>query len=81
LTAAIRVMPAAVLDAWLLEKFPGKALEELDGIDFARYWRALAVQNMRAIERLRDLQQQDKYQPTPGEWRQILRHDALVADD
>lgn len=49
-------------------------------MDFARYWRAVAVQNIQAIERLRDLQQQDKYQPTSREWRQILRHDRLVSD-
>lgn len=77
----IRAMPPAVLDAWLLERFPGKTLDELDGMDFARYWRAFTVQRIQGIERLRALQLEDKYQPTPAEWRQILRHDAWVADD
>ena len=73
-------MPPAVLDAWLLERFPGKTLDELDGMDFARYWRAVTVQRIQGIERLRELQQQDKYQPTPAEWRQILRHDKLMEE-
>ena len=74
-------MPPAVLDAWLLEKFPGKTLEELDSIDFARYWRAMAVQRVQMIERLRDLQQQDKYTPTASEWTQILRHDRCMDEN
>ena len=64
----------------LLEKFPGKTLDELDGMDFARYWKALEVQRAQAIERLRDMQLADKYQPTPDEWRQILRHDRLMSE-
>lgn len=73
-------MPPAVLDAWLLERFPGRTLDELDQMDFARYWRAVEVQRIQAIERLRTLQMQDAYQPTPAEWRQILQHDAWVED-
>lgn len=69
-----------MLDAWLLEKFPGKTLDELDGIDFARYWRALEVQNIQALERMRDLQLKGSYQPSPAEWQRIRRHDRWVDD-
>ena len=69
-----------MLDAWLLEKFPGKTLEELDCMDFARYWRAMEVQNIQAIERLRDLQLKGSYQPQPSEWQRIRRHDRWIDD-
>lgn len=69
-----------MLDAMLLEKFPGRTLDELDAMDFVRYWRALDVQRAQTIERMRDLQLEDKYKPTPGEWRQILRHDRLMEE-
>lgn len=69
-----------MLDAMLLEKFPGRTLDELDSMDFLRYWKALEVQRIQAIERLRDMQLSDKYQPTPAEWRQIQRHDRLMED-
>lgn len=72
-------MPPALLDAWLLERFPGKTLDELDAMDLPRYWRAVAVQRVRAIEDMRKLHLRGKYKPTPQEWRQIMQHDRLVA--
>ena len=66
------------MDAWLLERFPNRTLEELDSMDFARYWKALAVQRVQVAERVRDLQLEGKYDPMPAEWVTILRNDRLM---
>ena len=71
-------MPAAWLDAWLLDQFPGKTLEELDGIDFTRLMRANKVKAIGQVETLRRLQQLDRAKPSPADWRAIVRHDRLM---
>lgn len=44
--------PDALLDAWLLGRFPGRTLEELDGMDWGRFSRALeAGQIERVLQR------------------------------
>ncbi len=78
MTAALLAESPAVLDAWLLAQFPGKTLEELDGIDLPRWLRALQAKEVQRIEELRRLYLQDKYKPTVEEWRLIRRHDRLV---
>lgn len=66
------------MDAWLLREFPGRTLEELDSIDFGRLWRALGCRALLKAEDARELHLQGKYEPTPEEWRAILRNDAAV---
>lgn len=63
------------MDAWLLREFPGRTLEELGGMDLGRLWRAQAVRTVLRAEDAREAQQAGKYQPTAGEWREILRND------
>jgi hypothetical protein len=53
----------------------GRTLEELDGMDFGRLWRALAVRGVLKAEEARELQLQGKHTPTPEEWRAIRRND------
>lgn len=43
-------MPDALVDSWLLERFPGKTLEELDNIDWPRFMRAMEAQEICDIE-------------------------------
>ena len=43
-------MPDALVDAWLLERFPGKTLEELDLINWPRFMRAMEAQEFGDIE-------------------------------
>ena len=63
-----------------MEQFPGRMLEELDGIDFTRLLRANKVKQMERIETLRALQLRGKVQPSPQDWRGILRHDRLMQE-
>jgi hypothetical protein len=74
----LALAPPGLIDAWLLRQFPGRTLEELDAIDFARLWRASAVQGLLRAEDARDAQQAGRYQPTAAEWREIVRNDALA---
>ena len=64
----------------MLKRFPGRTLEELDGIDWTRYLRALAAQTVLNTEEARDMQQAGHYEPTPQQWKAILQHDRWMAD-
>ena len=70
-------LPPAWFDGLLLKLFPGKPLEELDGVDWPRLMRALEVREIEAAEDVRALQMKGKVAPTAGEWRRIGRNDAL----
>lgn len=41
------------MDAWLLDTFPGRTLEELDGMDWIRFMRAQEARNVMAVESVR----------------------------
>jgi hypothetical protein len=45
--------PAELVDALLLKEFPGRTLDELDSMDFARWSRAIAAQQILDVERVR----------------------------
>ncbi len=71
-----------LLDAWLLRKFPGKMLEELDGMDIARYFRALEAESIELLETRRSLMIAGKLEQSdlsPSDWEQITEHDRLVS--
>ncbi|MCB0025623.1 MAG: hypothetical protein KDD91_21465 [Caldilinea sp.] len=70
-------LPDAYWDAWLLRQFPGRTLEELDGIDWTRLARALHVREIERVEELYPLFFKDKWKPSSAEWRMILRHNRL----
>lgn len=42
-----------MIDSWLLEMFPGRTLEELDGMDWYRLQRALQAKHIRHVEEMR----------------------------
>ncbi len=59
----------------LLQQFPGRTLEELDGINWPRLMRALAADDVGRIEQLRDLQRKKQAKPSQAEWMRIRQHD------
>jgi hypothetical protein len=76
--ALLALLPPAHWDAYLLQRFPGKTLEELDGMDWARLMRAQQVRYIDQVEDVRDSYLKGKYKPTPDEWDAVLRHDRIV---
>lgn len=77
-----RGSPDSVTDAWLLRQFPGRTLEELDGIDWGRYLRATETQARLDAEQLRrKIGKGVKATDIPPEVMTLLReHDALMGD-
>lgn len=65
------------MDAWLLQLFPGRTLEELDQMDYARLQRAVEARNIEHAEELRRLTLARKRKATPAEYIQFARHDSL----
>ena len=68
------------LDFWLMQKFPGRTLEELDGIDWLRLQRALEVGRIVELEAKNTLVTEGKLPAeslTSREWAQIQRHNAI----
>jgi hypothetical protein len=57
--------------------FPGRTLEELDGLDWVRLQRAVEAQNIEQTEQLRRSHRQNKYKPTQDELETFAAHDAL----
>lgn len=73
-------MPQHVWDAWLLRQFPGRTLEELDGVDVLRLLRATRVQQIDQVEALRKLALDDDgaKRLERADWVAIRRHDRLM---
>jgi hypothetical protein len=73
-------MPGHVWDAWLLHQFPGRTLEELDGVDVLRLLRATRVQHIDHVEALRKLALDDDASKRleKSDWLAIRRHDRLM---
>lgn len=67
-------MAPAQIDAWLLTTFPGRTLEELDGIDFGRWMRAREVLEIDRIELLILEYHQKRAKPGNSDWRRIRQH-------
>lgn len=65
------------MDAFLLRKFPGRTLEELDAMDWPRFMRAMEADGVMRVEEARDAQIRDKVKPTPDTWKRIVEHDRL----
>lgn len=72
--------PEPLVDSWLLANFPGRTLDELDGMDWGRYTRALEAREIQRVEakRTRYLSKEVK-ELEADEWMAIQEHDRLVA--
>lgn len=73
----------AYLDYWLLQRFPGRTLEELDAIDWPRLQRAVELERIVTVEQRRKQWVDGHLKEdsiTPDEWRQIRQHDDLLED-
>ena len=73
-----------MLDFILLDRFPGRTLEELDQMDITRYFRAqqaktqtLPIEYKRRAWLGGVLKTEDM---TPQEWQAIAEHDAMVSE-
>jgi hypothetical protein len=65
----------------LLQRFPGRTLEELDGINYGRFLRAVEAERMETLERRRTLYLEGKVeQLSADEWERVMAHDAMVEE-
>ena len=72
---------AEFVDWWLLQKFPGRTLEELDSIDWLRLQRAMEVDDVvRVEERNRQYHAKELKKLTPREVARVHRHNLLLAE-
>jgi hypothetical protein len=72
-----------LIDAWLLDLFPGRTLEELDQMDLNRLYRAKIAARMQATEARRRRFLEGKLKPkeiSPDEWAIIVEMDRLDQD-
>lgn len=60
-----------------MRMFPGKLLEELDGMDFARLQRAVEAGNIERLEELRRQAMKGKYKASRDEYDRFSEHDDL----
>ena len=71
------------LDWWLMQRFPGRTLEELDNVDWLRLRRAYEVGRIVDIEAKNALVLDGKLDGDalqPHEWQTIRRHNALYEE-
>ena len=69
------------MDYWLLQRFPGRTLEELDWMDWLRLQRAVEVERIVNIEARRSAYFDHNTKTlTDDEWQAVQRHDAWVAE-
>lgn len=77
--------PDELLDAWLLKRFPGRFLEELDTLmDWNRFLRSLEAERAEQIEVRRVLYLEGKLKDsdiTADDWEVIEAHDAMMGID
>lgn len=67
------------LDAFLLRKFPGRTLDELDQMDWPRFLRAMEAEAIIRVEEKRSaFFRGDVKTMSEDEWTMIVEHDELV---
>jgi hypothetical protein len=73
----------AYVDWWLLQKFPGKTLEELDSIDWPRLQRAMEVDRIVESEqrRLAWYEGGCSTEPDAADLRLWAQHDKILGVD
>ncbi len=73
-------MPQALEDAFLLRRFPGRFLHEIDEIDLPRHSRAWEAERIHDVEQRRRANLGRGVELTSEEWEQIREHDELLAE-
>lgn len=74
---------SSLFDSWMLSNFPGRTLEELDGIDILRFMRAIEARSIESTERLNADILSKKVKPTDVDsdsWKRILEHNEMWED-
>ena len=80
------IPPPSLIDAWLLRRFPGRFLDEIDTqMDWARFMRAVKAEAVERVEDKRAMQLTGKLKAkdlSEDDWAAIKRHDeVLEAED
>lgn len=75
-------MARTIIDAWLLRRFPGRMLEELDRMDWPRYLRAVEVMQIQDVEaqRTASINHGGIDKLPPAVFKVILQHDRLLRE-
>jgi hypothetical protein len=70
----------AYIDWWLLQRFPGRTLEELDAVDWLRLQRAMEVDRIVEAEqrRLAYIEAGGEGEVDDDDWRMWEHHDRLL---
>lgn len=73
----------AYIDWWLLQRFPGRTLEELDNVDWLRLQRAMEVDRIVESEQRRNayVDAGGKTEVSKEDLRMWGYHDALVGEE
>lgn len=67
----------------MLSNFPGRTLEELDGINILRWFRAMDARNIETVEQTRKAQQGGKIKNKDlpkGAYQKFLEHDKMFKE-
>jgi hypothetical protein len=70
-----------LVDAWLLRKFPGRTLDELDNMDWLRLMRALEADRIEQAEVKRKQYFADDHGPdwlSDDQWEIVAKNDKLL---
>ena len=73
----------SLFDSWMLSNFPGRTLEELDGMDVLRFMRAMEARAIESTERLNADILKQKIKPTDVQkenWDRILENNKVWDD-
>jgi hypothetical protein len=73
----------AYIDWWLLQRFPGRTLEELDAVDWLRLQRAMEVDRIVEAEQRRRayVESGGAGEVDADDWRMWEHHDKLLGVD
>lgn len=63
----------------MLRRFPGRTLDELDQMDWLRFWRAIEAERIEQLEDRRSAFLAGKLKDLPAEdWEQIAEHETWI---
>lgn len=73
----------SIFDSWMLTNFPGRTLEELDGMDILRFMRAMEARSLESTERLNTKILKKEIKPSEvskENWDRILENNQMWED-